>query len=123
MRIIKYRCWYRGHMYDRLNLYIEPDYTGVEIIKGRGNNIHTDTVKAKLMQFTGLLDKNEKEIFEGDILKESDNELIFAVKYDTENGGHLMPKEYDEEYICLIGAIPTHVEIIGDIYSNPELLK
>jgi uncharacterized phage protein (TIGR01671 family) len=64
-----------------------------------------------LMQFTGLLDKNGKEIFEGDILSH---------------------RYYSKPVICefvdgslIFGDISKYdksLEVIGNIYENPELL-
>ena len=73
------------------------------------------------MQFTGLLDKNGKEIYEGDILKSTylggNIERII-----WENGGFkvLWGKNSWER---LYGDFVKNSEIIGNIYENPELLQ
>ena len=64
-------------------------------------------------QYTGLTDKNGARIFEGDIVKISNDE-IFEVKY--EDGGFtagLFLGDWDY----------GHVEVIGNIYDNPELVE
>lgn len=75
-----------------------------------------------LMQFTGLLDKNGKEIYEGDILEnKKSSKGNFFVKFNV--GG------YDAVYkgnftLCLHPVLHEYegAEIIGNIYSNPDLL-
>lgn len=72
----------------------------------------------ELMQFTGLYDKNGKEIYEGDIIKwiDSDgNERIDDVKWI--NGGLVL---CNSNYT--IGHY-ANTEIIGNIHENPELLE
>jgi len=67
-----------------------------------------------LMQFTGLLDKNGKEIYEGDIVKSEGVDKVFIENVpDLLKLGHLLG-----EHIF----VPDTVEIIGNIYENPELL-
>jgi uncharacterized phage protein (TIGR01671 family) len=67
------------------------------------------------MQFTGLKDKNEKEIYECDILK-CDSGYNGFVRFDYgwaieyQNHSHDMP-----QYYC------DRLEVIGNIYENPEL--
>ena len=79
----------------------------------------------ELMQYTGLKDKNEKEIYEGDIvniLDENTNEdESYVVKYSDIDGRYELE---GEGYILHFGNIFSYqCEIIGNIYDNPELLE
>jgi len=72
----------------------------------------------KLMQYTGLKDKNSKEIYEGDILQWC-NTTIVKTKWVVEstNGGWY---PFIEQ---MLTNRPSGFEVIGNIYENPELLK
>lgn len=81
-----------------------------------------------LMQFTGLLDKNGKEIYEGDILAGHNP------RYE-EAGGEPSVIKWDEENACFAifrGGVSSGYkissevewnEIIGNIWENPDLLS
>ena len=126
MRDIQYKAWYRGHMYDRVNLRIEPDYTAVEIVKGRGDNVHTDTEKAKLLQYTGLRDMNGKMIFESDILQHPqwlEQEVVF--KYGSfgleVKGINFLTDGFNS--FATVSADYKNCMVIGNIYEHPHLLN
>ena len=84
---------------------------------------HTDFKDIELMQYTGLKDKNNKEIYEGDILSNGNNEKPYKVIF--ENGSFRAEFEGDfEEYsFDLINIVAQGCEIVGNIYENPELIK
>lgn len=79
-----------------------------------------------LSQFTGLHDKNGKEIYEGDIVTITHNnvtakgtaKVIFSYEY---SGGWVVTSNGIDR--LNIGTRPKSFEIIGNIYENPELLK
>lgn len=77
----------------------------------------------ELMQYTGLKDKNGVEIYEGDIIK-ADNRIT-CIQW-TGNGfnGVYMNDDltWDDEWEDSISRYGK-IELLGNIYQNPELLK
>ena len=92
--------------------------------------------KETLGQYTGLKDKNEKEIYEGDILELNKDGRIF---YGTPDG--LLAKKYQlvgfkdgafmtcrnkhliDDYDTYLWIISKYSTVAGNIYDNPELLE
>lgn len=75
----------------------------------------------ELMQSTGFFDKNNKEIFEGDILGTKGGLLNGIVEYRTDLGmwTNSLLRYNNFERLC---SIASDREIIGNIYENKELL-
>ena len=85
----------------------------------------------ELMQYTGLKDKNGKEIYEGDIVKydefwEGDchyNSGVGQILWDDEETGFYLTAK-DTSFIDLFSLTRNlDAEVIGNIYENPELLE
>jgi uncharacterized phage protein (TIGR01671 family) len=72
------------------------------------------------LQYTGLTDKNGKEIYEGDIIHLKFGELNanLVVKWDKYMG----LKYHNGGWTSLVH-VDTHGEVIGNKFENPELLK
>ena len=94
----------------------------------------SDLSEAILLQFTGLLDKNGKEIYEGDILIAHLNEKGNIVKrsYGKLPNNFIKPYVVEFKYgafTCYGGSyntnftMKTNETIIGNIYENAELLN
>lgn len=74
----------------------------------------------KFEQFTGLHDKNGKEIYDGDIVKY--NEFALIIKYDAVHARFALYK--DNIFFADFGVQSSFkCEIIGNIHENPELIK
>ena len=122
MREIKFRAWDKdGEKWlDEDQFYIYP--SGVVDAWQGSDNI----ARVHLMQFTGLLDRQGKEIYEGDIIKLSrywadDLQQKYAEVFYTPLAKFdiacPMIKKWD------FYTITKECEVIGNIYENPELLE
>ena len=134
-REIKFRIW-NGHakaMYPSEHFAIR--LSDGKLLQAMEHNERTDeptTFESAfkdelivLMQFTGLKDKNGKEVWEGDIVKlDAENGKIWEV-YWANSEWYLCNKEklYDNgDYYHGDDIFWEGVEVIGNIYENPELL-
>lgn len=79
----------------------------------------------ELMQSTGMVDKNGKEIFEGDVLKTSDGELAKVV-WNKELAcweAEFLSEIVDLSEVADVKSNRSDCEIVGNIYENPEFLE
>ena len=93
-----------------------------------GNVVKDDLKNYVLMQSTGLMEKNGKEIFEGDILSiETDEENVrVEVSWDSKHALFVFEsKKYNEKEALgeLFEDNSYPFKIIGNIYENPELVE
>jgi hypothetical protein len=119
MREIKFRAWDRNEN-DRFrmkrNLSLNSAYFQQETLSG-----------IEVMQYTGLKDKNGREIYEGDVLQ-SGNGRLWEVKFGEYKGVFNSAPQLgwyvfgDGNTLMLTKYESASDEIIGNIYENPELL-
>ena len=129
-REIKFRCWDKrlNKMYKVLSIkFDEPQWIYCE--DSRFDHFSLKPDELEIMQFTGLKDKNGKEIYEEDIVVWScfDGER-YRVIYDRWGipalAGVFNCEAYDfKELDMCHNATSNKCEVIGNIYENPELLK
>ena len=121
MREIKFRAWFnkKPDWWKRQMFYSDDEPAGI------GDwfyEVQCYQEDAPIMQFTGLKDKNGKEIYEGDIVR--------AI-YKDMGSGEEITEEYEMEWECTdpgpgyvgfnVGNYQS-IEIIGNVWENPELL-
>jgi len=128
MKNLKFRAWdiYFKKMFDvkRLEWLSSGD---MNVVLNDKEESYSDG--CELMQFTGLLDKQGKEIYEGDIVKCEYQEGVAIVKfgkgYQGEPADGMYPYWgwYVDGWFDQYAFNGDEVEVIGNIYENPELLE
>lgn len=126
MREIKFRVWEEdcNFMNDCVQIVIMDDERTFEVTEGFGWKM---VPEKHVMQFTGLHDKNGKWIYEGDIVRlSSDNGIDYNAMIVFKNGAFCAIDGTEDDYsIRRYGLMrfELQIEIIGNIYENPELLE
>jgi|SRR6185503_213061 len=127
MREIKFRAWDGEKMYYQDNadfifsksISVYPtneysDYSGPDFINFK-----------ELMEYTGLKDRNDKEIYEGDIVKRNNNaegysdawsEKLYTVGWDSKEARFVLMEDGHWGLIW-------RMEVIGNIYEHNHLLN
>ena len=104
MREIKFRAWdTKGNL-----MWYEVDLP------------HNKPEYLIYQQYTGSKDKNGKEVYEGDIVRHNDG---FNIRICTVEWRHSGFAAYVKESALPWSILSEMIEVIGNIYENPELLE
>jgi len=108
VRPIKFRAWDK-----RINKWREMDkFERMAILESPDFIIE---------QFTGLHDKNGREIYEGDIVQHSPAAAKWVIVYRM---GSFCTQNVKADMECyVVTGYASESEVIGNIHENPELLK
>lgn len=120
-REIKFRIYYELNneiLYHNIQMTLEKQRVHIPIVSTNGKILG-------VVQYTGLKDKNGKEIYDGDILDCEDR--ICKVVWHNQAG------QWDSDFIKYKGVLKSNgidnvsfkyrAVVIGNIYENPELLQ
>lgn len=118
-REIKFRAWQKWHEYMFTPDYIDFINGNVIIGEHDGDSRYEDI---PLMQYTGLKDKNGKEIYEGDII-EKHFEKYEVLFHNCEWVFTKLKDYYKEQFYKLNFFDDENFEIVGNIYENPEFTQ
>ena len=140
MRPIKFRAWDKKYKEMIEDIAIFPEY---DWLVQSDNDPLCERERAKpgqivLMQYTGIRDEEDREIYEGDIVMAisekgfdhgTHKNEFFEVYWFEENGAWYVTRKYrkeeDMEPLKEVHEMLVNIsfELAGNVYKNPELLK
>lgn len=132
-REIKFRAKSVGNgewVYGDLHLRCLKPHIHTEVLDGTMLSLKYNVIPDTIGQFTGLEEKNGNEIYEDDIMQITTNidKYLFKVTWNEELGAWcLMMKGDIKEGVKplgeWLGEYWDKIEVIGNIYDNPELME
>lgn len=134
MVLLRFRAWHNTweEMGKVKRIRFDDDGNVTKVLfEGKILGVNTGIDEITLMQSTGLFDKNGKEIFEGDILTDGHTTgvirnhptLGFYTVDENSKEGYLSDTVGTEDFEEAKEFIRNSIEIIGNVYENPELLE
>lgn len=118
-------CWY-----ERGDIYLDEDghlFCIEEITRGYEVYMNKENVNARyeLVRFTGLQDRDGRDVYEGDIIRVTSHGDIYTdiVKWSKTKCSYIFSDDSNVEYYCADEYKKENSEVIGNIYANPELLE
>ncbi len=114
MRKVKFKVWDKAH----------KEMLEWKQVKDKMVFTDVDDKNLVFLQYTGILDKNGKKIYENDIVKNRSNGKVYVVKWNGCSSAFLM-RDVDNQYKSLYFANQSlgRYEVIGNIYEQPELIE
>ena len=137
MRKIKFRAWdkesqkiYYVVTLDTESVYGKCEVPIIRVKTGKMLDEYQPEYKTvydyTLMQYTGLKDKNGKEIYEGDIVENTTQTVYlgdkFEVVWNKNYAGYQLMSNGFTSNIPLIQNFMSY-KVIGNIFENPELIQ
>ena len=116
--------WYIGEFvpYKWKNLKCRINIPHIIYTDNDGNKKTIDVIPETVCSFTGFYDKNNKMIFEGDILENPWIGYRFTVEWDSSCGMWIMQHVNSDYKMNFTVYNKVDFEVIGNIYDNPELI-
>lgn len=113
--------WIEGY-YCAFNGVIHCIYTGyAETDCGEFYPDCYEVIPETVGQYTELPDKNGRPIFEGNIIRDTETSDVGEIYFDTDTARFVI--EFEKMIIDFSDYNNGDVEVIGNIYDNPELIK
>ena len=127
MREIKFRVWVK----EKKTIFevVLIDYVSKKVtylLERVGHLLSIRDAKfndVELMQYTGLKDKNNKEIYEGDILSDGNDEKPYKIIFENGSFRAEFKGDFEEYSFDLIDVVAQGYEVVGNIYENSELME